>query len=352
MAHNVQETLKRFADPAIRQSAAMDELVRQAVFGDKDAREVGRWLIWEIGQHAGVRPASIHELYLARGRGEASPFTTPAMNVRVLSYDTGRAIFRAAKRLDAGAIICEIARSEIAYTDQRPAEYVAVMTAAALREGFVGPLFIQGDHVQVNAKKYAADPEAELAAIRALIDEEIAAGFYNIDVDTSTLVDLSQPNLDEQQRTNYERAAELTTYIRGKEPAGVTVSVGAEIGEVGGKNSDVHELQAFMDGYNRTLKRMGGKTGISKISVQTGTSHGGVVLPDGSIAKVQLDLEALRALSRDAREKYGLGGAVQHGASTRSEERRVGKEGRGRRGRGHDSEESEQPLGAAGGRRL
>src|SRR6266853_4424306 len=316
MVQNVQETLKRFTDPAVRQSAAMDDLVRQAVFGDKDAREVGRWLIWEIGQHAGVRPASIHELYMARGRGEAPPFTTPAMNVRVLTYDSGRAIFRAAKRLEAGAVICEIARSEIAYTDQRPAEYVAVMTAAALREGFVGPLFIQGDHVQVNAKKYAADPESELAAIRALIDEEIAAGFYNIDVDTSTLVDLSKPNLDEQQRTNYERAAELTAYIRSKEPAGVTVSVGAEIGEEGGKNSDVHELRAFMEGYNRTLQRLGTKVGISKISVQTGTSHGGVVLPDGSIAKVQIDLEALKALSHDARTKYGLGGAVQHGAST------------------------------------
>ena len=41
-----------------------------------------------------------------------------------------------------------------------------------------------------------------------------------------------------------------------------------------------------------------------------------MVLPDGSIAKVKLDLEALKALSHDARTKYGLGGAVQHGAST------------------------------------
>ncbi|HEY6092083.1 MAG TPA: class II fructose-bisphosphate aldolase [Gemmatimonadales bacterium] len=299
-----------------KQNADIDALVRQAVFGTEDEKAHARWMIWEMGQKAGVRPASIHDLYMARGRGEVPAFTTPAMNVRIMSYDTGRAIFRAAKRLDAGAIICEIARSEIAYTDQRPAEYVAVMTAAALREGFVGPLFIQGDHVQVNAKKYAADGEAELKALRALIEEELHAGFYNIDVDTSTLVDLSKPNLEEQQRTNFERAAELTKFIRDREPDGVTVSVGAEIGEVGGKNSDVHELKAFMDGYNRTLQKLGTAPGISKISVQTGTSHGGVVLPDGSIAKVQLDLQALKALSIDARAKYGLGGAVQHGAST------------------------------------
>jgi len=300
----------------LKESADIDALVRRAVFGTEDEKAHARWMIWEMGQKAGVRPASIHDLYLARGRGEVPPFTTPAMNVRILSYDAGRAIFRAAKKLDAGAIICEIARSEIAYTDQRPAEYVAVMTAAALREGFTGPLFIQGDHVQVNAKKYAADAAAELKALKALIEEELHAGFYNIDVDTSTLVDLSKPNLDEQQRTNYERAAELTQFIRDREPDDVTVSVGAEIGEVGGKNSDVHELQAFMEGYNRTLKELGTAPGISKISVQTGTSHGGVVLPDGTIAKVQLDLEALKALSHDARTKYGLGGAVQHGAST------------------------------------
>jgi fructose-bisphosphate aldolase, class II len=316
MSSAPETTLQRFENPAVRQSTALDELVRRAVFGASEEREQARWLIWEIGQRAGVRPASIHELYLARGRGEVRPFTTPAMNIRVLSYDSARAIFRAAKRLDVGALICEIARSEIGYTEQRPAEYVAVMTAAALREGFTGPLFIQGDHVQVNAKKYAVDPEAELHAIRTLIDEELHAGFYNIDIDTSTLVDLSQATLDEQQRVNYERAAELTRFIREREPEGVTVSVGAEIGEVGGKNSDVHELQAFMGGYVRTLARLGSYTGISKISVQTGTSHGGVVLADGSIAKVQLDLDALRALSAEARSKYGLGGAVQHGAST------------------------------------
>src|SRR6184192_1465112 len=272
-------TLQRFQSPAVRQSAELDALVRQAVFGRPEERDQARWLIWEIGQRAGVRPASIHELYLARGRGEVRPFTTPAMNIRVLAYDSGRAVFRAARRLDVGAVICEIARSEIGYTDQRPAEYVAVMTAAALREGFTGPLFIQGDHVQVNAKKYAADAEAELQAVRLLVEEELQAGFYNIDIDTSTLVDLSQKTLDAQQRVNYERAAELTRFIRDREPEGVTVSVGAEIGEVGGKNLDVHELKAFMDGYIHALKGLGARTGISKISVQTGTSHGGVVLP-------------------------------------------------------------------------
>ncbi|MEC8957599.1 MAG: class II fructose-bisphosphate aldolase, partial [Nitrospinota bacterium] len=59
-----------------------------------------------------------------------------------------------------------------------------------------------------------------------------------------------------------------------------------------------------------------GAIGISKISIQTGTSHGGVPLPDGTVAEVNLDFNTLEKLSQVSRESYGLAGAVQHGAST------------------------------------
>jgi fructose/tagatose bisphosphate aldolase len=312
---NDRVTVVREADLA---SPKMDALVREGVFGIGEARDNARWLIWEIGQSVGVRPASINDLYLARGRGEVRGFTVPAINVRGMAYDTARSIFRTAKKLDAGAFLLEIARSEIGYTDQRPTEYVAVMVAAALREGFRGPVFIQGDHFQVNSKKFAVDPTGEVAAVKQLALEAITAGFYNIDVDTSTLVDLSQPDLAAQQRLNYETCVDITRYIRELQPKGVTISVGGEIGEVGSHNSTVEELRAFMDGFNRTLAERckPGTAGLSKISVQSGTSHGGVVLPDGSIAEVALDLDTLERLSKVAREEYGLAGAVQHGAST------------------------------------
>jgi len=300
-------------DGALR-SPTMDNLVRAAVFGDDDEKQHARWMIWEIGQAVGVRPASIHDLYLARGEGKTHGFTVPAINVRGMAYDTARAIFRTAIALDAGAFILEIARSEIAYTDQRPAEYVAVMLAAALREGFRGPVFIQGDHFQINHKKYAADPDTEVGAVKALAREAIAAGFYNIDIDTSTLVDLSKPTLDEQQRLNYEVGVDILQTVRELEPDSVTISVGGEIGEVGTQNSTVEELRAYMNGFNAALPK--GTEGLSKISVQSGTSHGGVVLADGSIADVKLDLDTLERLSKVARDEYGLAGAVQHGAST------------------------------------
>jgi fructose-bisphosphate aldolase, class II len=299
---------------------AIDALVHTAVFGaDPELCGTARWVIHRLANHAGIRFASIHDLYLAMGRREAGGFTVPAMNVRAMAYDTGRAIMRAALRLKAGAFILEIARSEIGYTEQRPNEYATVMLAAALREGFKGFLFLQGDHVQTNAKKYnSPERDKELETLRTLIKEEMSAGFYNIDIDTSTLVDLDKSTLDEQQRVNCELAAEFTEFIRRNEPSGVTVSVGGEIGEVGGKNSDVHELHAFMKGYLASLKRRGPDlVGISKISVQTGTAHGGFIDASGKLlTEVKIDLDTLKELSTVAREQYGLGGAVQHGAST------------------------------------
>src|SRR5690606_6101102 len=117
-------------------------------------------------------------------------------------------------------------------------------------------VFVQGDHFQVNAKKYSADATAEVEAVKALAREAVAGGFYNIDVDTSTLVDLSQEGLDAQQRLNYELGAELTRFVRELEPEGVTISVGGEIGEVGTANSTVPELRAFMDGFQRRLEEI------------------------------------------------------------------------------------------------
>src|SRR5689334_11814783 len=305
---------------AVATANEIDTLAWAAVFGTTaEDRGNARYEIRKRAAEAGIRPASIHDLYLAMGRGDVGGFTVPAINVRAMAYDTARAVVRSANKLNAGAFIFEIARSEIGYTEQRPHEYAAVVLAAALRERFAGPVFIQGDHVQTNAKKYnSPDRDKELDALRALIKEEIAAGFYNIDIDTSTLVDLDKPTLAEQQEVNVTLAADFAEFIRKVEPPGVTVSVGGEIGEVGGKNSDVHELHAYMNGFNRKLKERGASlTGLSKISVQTGTAHGGFVNADGTVrTDVKIDLNTLEELSRVARQDYGLAGAVQHGAST------------------------------------
>lgn len=312
----------RVVDEARLKGDLLEDLLQTAVFGaDEKTRQAARWLVRRAGAALGIVPASIQDLYDAMGRGEAGGFTVPAINIRGLTYDTAQAVFRAALRGSVGPFIFEIARSEIGYTEQRPAEYTTVITAAAIRTGYRGPLFLQGDHFQISAGKFGKSPAGEIGAVKDLIREAIAAGFFNIDIDSSTIVDLGRPTIREQQQNNYEVAAELTSFIRGLEPPGLTVSVGGEIGEVGGQNSTAEDLQAFMDGFNEALARKGkGLKGISKISIQTGTSHGGVVLPDGSIARVSIDFQTLERISTEARKQYGLAGAVQHGASTLPDE--------------------------------
>src|SRR5438477_9191749 len=298
----------------------IDQIAYKAVFGDGEAKAGARRTIHLEARARGAVSSSIYPLYMAIGRGEVSRrFTVPAFNIRALTYDAARALFRAAMRHDAGAFIFEIARSEIGYTDQRPAEYAACVLAAAIKEGWKGPVFIQGDHFQASAKREAAPDgrAAEVKALESLIDEAIAAEFYNIDIDTSTLVDLSFPTRDEQQRTNYEYTAHFTKHIRARQPKGIEISVGGEIGEVGKYNTQPDEVRAYVDGLRRNLD---GAHGIAKISVQTGTSHGGVPLADGSIAQAKIDFDVLREVTDICRSEYRVAGSVQHGASTLPEE--------------------------------
>ena len=306
----------RVKDPTALRGPTIDRLVHTAVFGAGAVRDAARWIIWEAGWAVGIQSASIDPLYQARAGEEYSGLTVPAINVRAMAYDFARAIVAAAKRRNVGPFIFELARSEMGYTEQSCDEFATVMMAASIKEGHTGPVFIQGDHYQADAKKYATDPQGVIDGLKKLIREAIAAGYANIDIDTSTLVDLSFSTLKEQQSHNYERCAELATLIRELEPAGVTISIGGEIGEVGKKNSTVDELEAFVQGFNDVFRaQVGDKRGLSKISVNTGSSHGGVVLPDGTIAKVAIDFDTLREMSAAAR-RNAMGGAVQHGAST------------------------------------
>lgn len=298
----------------------IEQLAWTNAFGKGDAQDASRWLVRRIAVAMGAYPASIQDLYMAAARGEYHNITTPAINVRTDALEFASAIFRAAEATDTKQVLFELAKSENGYTNQTPAEFATSILAAAVKSGWAGPVMIQGDHFQANRKKYADNPEAEINVVQQHALNAIAAGYGNIDIDCSTLVDLDKPTLKEQQELNSRHTAELTKAIRENEPEGFTISVGAEIGEIGTDNSNVDDLEAFYEGYEEELARLGGEMiPVNKISVQTGTSHGGVVLADGTIADVSVDFEALGSLSVAAR-RLGMGGAVQHGASTLPEE--------------------------------
>jgi fructose/tagatose bisphosphate aldolase len=297
----------------------IDDLTYEAVFGTKEDLQSARWVIWETAQELGIKPASINDLYMARGRGEVpSNFSVPAMNLRGIGYDMTQAVFKTSKKLDVGAMVFELARSEMGYTDQSPEEYATVILAGAIKNGWEGPVFILGDHFQPKQESPGVAKAGEIENIKELIPEAIAAGFYNIDIDSSTLVDLDKPTEEEQQKANIEVSVDLTKYIRKHEPKGVTISIGGEIGHIGGKNSNVKEFDAYMKGFIAGIPI--DMVGLSKIAIQTGTSHGGVVLPDGTLADVKVDFSIHEKIAKVGQEKYKIGGTVQHGASTLPDE--------------------------------
>lgn len=291
----------------------IDELAFKMAFSKN--KEKNHQKILALALENKIIPASINNLYMARAKNKARfNFCVPAINVRGMAYDWARAVFKVARVKKVGVLVFELARSEMGYTDQSPYEFAGVVMAAGLKEGFTGPLFLQGDHFQVKASDKPGVPKkGEITTIKKLIKDSIKAGIYNLDLDLSTLVDYSKKKIIDQQKVNYELAAKLTEYVRKLEPKGITISLGGEIGHIGGKNSTKEELVAYMKGYKKTLKK--GLVGLSKMAIQTGTSHGGVPLADGTLADVDVDFGCLKRLSQVSK-KYGMGGTVQHGAST------------------------------------
>ena len=204
---------------AVNTSFDVDAIVQKLVMTDniKEKETLAREIQAQAGSK-GIFLASIHDVYMARGKGKGKNFTVPAMNLRSLTYFLARAIFRTANKLKAGAFIFEIAKSEMGYTNQPPIEYSAVILAAAIKEGYTGPVFVQGDHCQIKATAYFENKAKEVAGLKDMVADCIAAGFYNIDVDSSTTVKLDRPTLTEQQRDNFEICADMTKHIRSLQP--------------------------------------------------------------------------------------------------------------------------------------
>jgi hypothetical protein len=295
----------------------IDRWAETAALAEPQARALAIWAIRQAALAADIVPCSVQELYLARAAGKWSGRTVPAMNLRGWTYHTCRSVFRAARELDAKLFIFEQAVGEWLYAQQPPAEYAAGVLAAALREGHRGPVFLQADHDQVDAKALKKDRESEVRRLETIMREQIAAGYYSIDIDASTVVDLSLPSVRDQQRLNAELTAHFTQFVRGIEPKGVTISLGAEIGEVGHENTTPEELREFMAVYIEDLRARGNKlTPVSKISINSGTYHGGKMQTDGTLAPVTVDYALLKTISDICRESFNMGGAVQHGAST------------------------------------
>ena len=327
----------RVSDEARLRSDLIDKLVYDATFNpNPEIVKLCRQLIIDIAAAQGAVLDTVYPLYAKKSKDKRH-YSVPAINVRGMAYDTARAAIKSAMKNDVGAVIFEIAKSEIKYTGQRPAEFTNSILAAAIKEGYNRPVYLQADHFQVALKDYQENPAKAIGAIKDLIRESIEAGFYQVDLDMSPLVDFTQATPSEQQRLNYEVTAHLTVYVRqlerelGLDKLGIVVNLGGEIGEIGKgvdkktqKNSTPAELRAFEDGYKNELTRSSKELGytilpLTKVAIQTGTIHGGIRDAKGEpvgAEEISLSFSTLAECNQVTRDEYGQAGAVQHGAST------------------------------------
>jgi len=349
-------------------SETIDYLVKEAAFNsDNDVKTAAQFLIRSAAISLGIIPASINDFYMARKDNAWENMTVPAVNIRADAYETSKQVFRVVREQNIGAIILELAKSEVRYSGQSVDEFTTAGFAAAIKEGYVGQIFFQGDHYQVDQKKYAKEPNKEIDSLKRFIRESILAGEYNIDMDPSTLVnedaldeivvfennlvdeylnnnqELTQ-GLDEsglkalrhelidnlpvteEQRVKldelYERlhndtakvTMEFIRYIRGleKELLGgkVTISIGIEERHIDNpKHKNNPSTVRGSIALSQKILRMcadEGLVGPSKIALQTGTMH-------GLGGKVDFGIYT-RHLA--AAKSLGISVYVQHGAST------------------------------------
>ena len=195
------------------------DLAWTAAFSTDEATiAAARWIVWEASQALGARSASIQELYMARGRGRGPRVHRPAINIRAQTFDMARTVSRPPRAATS-------ARSSSSWpAASRPTRSSGRSTtrprvlAGAIAAGWRGPGVHPGRPLPVQRQEVRRRPRGDDRGDPAGMPVAIDAGYRNIDIDCSTLVDLSKPTVDEQQRENYVRAAELTALIRSSSP--------------------------------------------------------------------------------------------------------------------------------------
>lgn len=244
--------------------------------------------------------ASIAPFYKQIANGDVAGLSVPAFNIRTLTFDTACSIFKVAKKNKTSAFVIEVASSEMEYTRQTPEEFALCVLGAAIKEKYKGPIFLQGDHF------YLKDTSQEtINNLQNLILQCQKAGFYNFDIDCSALA--LEDNI---KYTNY-----FIEFIKKNQPQGIEVAIGGEVSSIGGSASLTTGGDTKPGQLEEFLKRV---HGLTKVSCQTGTRHGGNVLPSGLIKNINIDFVNIKRLSEVAKH-YGLAGIVQHGASTLQE---------------------------------
>ncbi len=294
---------------------------------NEDVKQSAIAWINAIAQARGIQPWTNNDFYDEKQSGTHEFFTVPAVNARMVAFHKVRAAVRAADALGLPHIIFELAVSEVGYTGQQKDEYAALVKAAYVSLGITNrKIYIQADHYQLDPKKYAANKDEEVKRLQGLIEKALENGVYNIDIDTSKFETADESKSDrENQSENARLTAELFHFIRQYEKdhdLPCVVSIGGEVGEVGGENTQYPQVNAYLEMVKERATELGSgdAKGLSKISINVGSAHGGVLGPDGKpLDTVPLNFVAHHDLYMKGADPMSPGAhvlPVQHGAST------------------------------------
>jgi len=301
-----------------------------AVAKDAEVKKAASIIIIAAAKQLGIQSSSIQNYY--ETKGEKEPFkTVPASNLRGLTFYNARGLIRSQIDLNEPYYIFELAASERGYTEQKALEFSAMVHAAYISLGYKNTkIYIQADHYQVKASAFNYEEfektgsNSEIKKVKDLIKEALEAGYRNIDIDTSTLEKEHPIDAYDKEIWNAKASAVLIKYVRQLEKQGLTngevVSVGSEVGEVGTEYTKPEEVKAY---FELLMKELGSDVmGPSKMSINTGTAHGGVQDAFGNIVAVRPRLETHHELFEHIVNPWTKSKlvTVQHGASTLGEE--------------------------------
>ncbi|MGB3346755.1 MAG: class II fructose-bisphosphate aldolase [Candidatus Humimicrobiia bacterium] len=214
-----------------------------------------------------------------------------AINVRIKHCLRG--VMEAAKEADS-AIIFEIAKSEIGYTDQSPEEYVNYVKEIADRINFNTPYCIHGDHITIPENT----PEA-IKSAEEIVKKEVEAGFTSFAIDASHNFDLNAELTREQLADNIKITTRIAKLIeklmaeKGKKREDYGLEV--EVGEIGKIDPETGEQELTTVDEAVTFIKALNENGVypDLIATNNGTVHGNIYDEEGNIIPI-LGIDAVR----------------------------------------------------------
>lgn len=255
----------------------IDALLENALFNPELAvRSLAHQLIKAIANDLGIFPTSLQALYEARRRTEYLGKTVPRLAAHGLTYDMARAAFRTMKRSSTAICLFELPVETLPIAESHLQDFCSSVLAAAIKEGFYGPLFLQLGDIRYQADAFINNPQQYHQQLHQLLQLGMANGFLNFAVDTTAL-----------PHEGFAEMASFSNTLNEWQQGDRLLAHGAALGDLPSGEAALNSLCANLDTYFEHLKKEGNKAHpLCKLGVKI----------KGDLANSRVAVEKLRDL--------------------------------------------------------